>query len=450
MSPACLLSLFFFLLPLERVEIQGPISFPQSQIESLLKPYYGSEVDSSLIEELAGRILDFYGDRGFPFVSVSPEYLRNSSGGLILGLRVKEGSPAVIGSVRFSGPVRTKREVLLRFFRDEGKLFSLARLKREISEANSSGYVEIIGFSVDTSRGKPVLVIALRDRRANRADGALLYDQKRKNLGGYLEVDAPNLMGTGRSLKLSYRRVSLGEQRFQLRYREPWLFGTDFYLEGEVLYHFAESLFIKRSVSSRLGFKRKVEFYIGEKYEDNVDMGDEGAESVFLSIMGFRAERLSGVYVPQRGVRMGFEVQVSRRKQSGFLFAGGRFPRSGPFSMALRADLRFVRKMGGEKNFDLIAYGGSGSLRGYREGRFLAREVATGGLELGYNLTEKFYLSAFVEGGMVKADMAQFPVGYGLSALLPARSGYLSLAYALSRERGFSDGLIHLSYSLTF
>ena len=450
MFPECLLSLFLVSLPLERVEVRGVTNFPESQIENLLKPYCGSEVDSSLIEELAGKILDFYGNRGFPFVSVRPEYLRRSQNGMTLVLRVEEGKPAVISGLRFLGAEKTKREVLIRFFRDEGKLFSLSRLKKEISEANSSGYIEVLGFSVDTSERRPILVIALEEKRVSSADGTLLYDQRRKNLGGYLELNAPNLMGTGRSLALSYRRLSLGEQKFKLSYREPWIFGTDFYAEGEILYHFAESLFIKRSFCSRIGFKRKVEFYIGEKYEDNVDVGDNEGESNFLSLVGFRLKRLSGSYVPRRGFCLESEVQVSKVKQSGFLFAGWRFPGSGPFNLSFRVDLRFVRKKGGEKNFDLISYGGSGSLRGYREGRFLASRVATAGLEMGYNLTAKSCLSAFIEGGMVRTGKAQFPVGYGISALFPARSGILSLSYALSRERSLSDGLVHLSYSLLF
>ncbi|RKY95337.1 MAG: hypothetical protein DRQ06_03905 [Candidatus Hydrothermota bacterium] len=450
MFPECLLFLSLLSHPLEKVEIRGITSFPESQIEGLLEPYFGSEVDSSLIEKLAAEILDFYGNRGFPFVSVRPEYLRKSREGMTLVLRVEEGKPVVISGLRFVGSEKTKRDVLLRFFRDEGKLFSLARLREEIAEANSSGYVEVLGFSVDTSGGRSDLVIALEEKRVNSADGALLYDQRRKNLGGYLEVGAPNLMGTGRSLALSYRRVSLGEQKFELSYREPWIFGTDFYTEGEIFYHFAESLFIKRSVCARVGLKRKVEFYIGEKYEDNVDMGGNERESNFLSLLGFKAERFSGAYLPRRGISLKSEVQVSGTKQSGFLFAGWRFPGSGRLNLSFRVDLRFVRKKGGEKNFDLITYGGSGSLRGYREGRFLASQVAVAGLEMGYNLTAKSCLSAFVEGGMVKADKARFPVGYGISALLPARSGFLKLSYALSRERDFSEGLIHLSYSLLF
>ncbi len=103
---------------------------------------------------------------------------------------------------------------------------------------------------------------------------------------------------------------------------------------------------------------------------------------------------------------------------------------------------------------DLYFVGGANSLRGYQEREFPTNAYAYGQFELQTWLGRKGRLFAFTDPGIVNRVVGEYSfrrvLGYGVGIELSKGDWGLSLSYALSLERGPSDGLLHVGVDNKF
>ena len=101
---------------------------------------------------------------------------------------------------------------------------------------------------------------------------------------------------------------------------------------------------------------------------------------------------------------------------------------------------------------DLWRFGGTRSVRGYREEQFLASRIAWSNLEYRLMLTPRSYAFVFFDAGYysIEADEEMGVVknediifGYGVGITVETAIGLLGVSFALADGDSFSEGKIH-------
>src|SRR4030095_11661601 len=101
---------------------------------------------------------------------------------------------------------------------------------------------------------------------------------------------------------------------------------------------------------------------------------------------------------------------------------------------------------------DLYRFGGVNSVRGYRDGQFLASRAAWGNIEARYSLTRKSFAFAFYDLGYYRRPedpVSNTPVqegfifGYGLGVRIETGLGMFGVSYALGKGDSILEGKVH-------
>ena len=101
---------------------------------------------------------------------------------------------------------------------------------------------------------------------------------------------------------------------------------------------------------------------------------------------------------------------------------------------------------------DLYRFGGTNTLRGYRENQFLGSSIVWSNLEYRFLMGRRSFLFGFIDTGYFfrPADERRaivsseaLKVGYGLGFRVDTSLGLLGVSYALGRGDTFSTGKIH-------
>jgi outer membrane protein insertion porin family len=101
---------------------------------------------------------------------------------------------------------------------------------------------------------------------------------------------------------------------------------------------------------------------------------------------------------------------------------------------------------------DLYRFGGINSVRGYREGQFLASRAAWSSFEFRYSLTRRSFASVFYDLGYYfrpKDEISGiqnqegFIYGYGLGIRIETALGMFGVSYALGKGDSILEGKVH-------
>ena len=104
---------------------------------------------------------------------------------------------------------------------------------------------------------------------------------------------------------------------------------------------------------------------------------------------------------------------------------------------------------------DLFWFGGSQSLRGYRENQFWGKVIAWANLEYRFILNRNSRIFIFSDWGFYQGldksvkDNEVLP-GYGLGIRFNTPLGIMGVDYGLGKGDGFSEGKIHFGITSQF
>jgi outer membrane protein assembly factor BamA len=105
---------------------------------------------------------------------------------------------------------------------------------------------------------------------------------------------------------------------------------------------------------------------------------------------------------------------------------------------------------------DLFRFGGTSSLRGYREEEFWGEKIAWLNLEYRYLLAPRSRVFLFFDGGyFYQKDREQkviedYKFGYGFGFRIETRLGVIGIDYGLGEGRGLTSGLVHVGLTNKF
>jgi outer membrane protein insertion porin family len=139
---------------IEKIDITGDLLTDRETLLKLLKVKDGDVFSRKNMRESITALSDYYADRGYAFVNVSPKTSVNKAERAVtVDLDVEEGSLVHFDHIRIRGNTKTRDKVIRREMRfKEGDLYSASGLKKSQQRIKNLGFFEEV--SVSTSKGK--------------------------------------------------------------------------------------------------------------------------------------------------------------------------------------------------------------------------------------------------------------------------------------------------------
>jgi outer membrane protein insertion porin family len=448
--------------------------------------YNRYEVESIIVD-----LLTDLENKGFPFASIKIESIHlydDSSSEYYLAdlyLKLEEGRRSSIDKIEVSGNNSTKDYVIIRELRiDPGEEYSqqkVANLPKRLNKLRYFDPVPIPQFYFD-SDNKGVLQIKVKERNTNNFDGIIGYvPPARENESGYVtglvNVTLRNIFGTGRAAAIRWQKLTRESQELELKYLEPWLFGYPFNLNAELFQRIQDTTYVQRRIGGALEFlatedisasafisteeviptERQVPVFtvynsstLTTGLSLKIDLRDDPLAPtggfLFETGYSFSRKKING---PAEYITPGLETNPNlQRITAGFSAFYELFFKNivaiGVYGKELRGPFF--------EQSDLWRFGGTRTVRGYREEQFLASRIAWSNLEYRLMLTQRSYAFVFFDAGyyLREADIERgisqnedFIFGYGLGITVETAIGLLGVSFALAQGDSFSEGKIH-------
>ncbi len=479
---------------ISEIALIGNQSISTIELLSLFETKAGTPLNAQLLESDIQSILQLYSRRGFPFTKISSDSIDADSGDgskLIVKLRIEEGATVYLDEIQTEGNSTTSSYVIVREARvHSGELFDQERIQRiqqrlermQLFSSVAEPQLYIVSQTTgDSLRGG--LLISVKEGSTNTFDGILGYVPSTiPNTDGYFTgnvfIAMRNLFGTGRKALIRWQRETELTQEIELQYREPWIFGIPLNLSGTFYQRKQDSSYVKTKFELRGDFVLTEEFSIA---------GNITSESVYPSAnlqqfsifesnaLFFGAEILydtrDNLRNPTKGVRYSTTVQQGRKSISGpekYLslateknFSIQRYSVDAEVFVSTFARQVIMIGVHGKQISssrlelsDLFQFGGTTTLRGYRENQFFASQIAYLNSEYRFLTGRASSLFGFVDGGyfsrpadsLIKSIERQEKslYGFGIGARIETGLGIMNISYALGQGDSFSNGKIHV------
>jgi outer membrane protein assembly factor BamA len=480
------------------LEIGGD-EFPgRERLLGIWLPRAGDLFDAVAFGQGVERVLEEVSEAGFPFARwvISSVQLDASEGTVALKGRLLPGQHAYFGVVTSDLPPGPGRRFLtkaagIRY----GNEFRHSDLRRAVDRLIARD----LYLSVDEPRVYLTSAVdtvgihfpVVERRKVNRLEVVLGLSQKQdepgSHISGQVDLNMPNLAGTGRRLAIRWQDDGGDKSRFGFSYLEPLAFGTP--LDVSVaLDHEVES-----DLYTLFRFDNNWTLPVVALWGLNLGLGWDRSTFPTGELEGTRRTRALAGIEHRRGDRSGSgwqgRVGVETAWRSTFYrsvadtsdvgsqlgegttqrillgdLGGERWFRS-LWSLAGRVSFRQLR--GSDEAPPLseqFRFGGANTLRGYREDEFHGTSVAWAALELRIGRPRGSRLYTFYDVGYFefsaldplpddpdrRAMQKDWPWGFGLGLLARTARGDLSLAIGFPGTVDFQVAKLHVSLMESF
>lgn len=461
-------------------------------------PSVGSVYDPVKLAEGIEDILVAAGELGYPFARWVTQGLEMDATEQTVVLRAMllPGRSAVIGPV--SGSLdrpRAKRFLARVTGLKRGAPFrhsALQRARERLLSRDLYSLVDEPRLHLTTSRDTIGVFFPVREKRKVNRFQVLLGLSRNENaesshLSGEVDLNLPNLAGTGRALGLGWRDDGAQKSWFSLSYMEPLAFGTpldtEFNLDSETLDDSYTRLTLDNRWRIPVVAMWGVEFGVGwdRTTYPSGSLAHTGRYRGRGAVLHYRGDprrsgwsgsfaletayRSSTVRMQEGGEEVTAKVGQDVRQQvlSGDL--GVEWLVSSTFSIFGRAGYRQIT--GNIEEIPIseqFRFGGAATLRGYREDEFFGTRAAWGAIEarigrMGGSRLYTFYDLGYFEFSTLdpQPDEPDFrslkkgwPRGYGLGLLARTSGGDISLAVGFPGTVDFEQAKLHVTLMESF
>jgi len=472
------------------LDLTGNVNVPSTSILQAFDTRVGDVLDDRVLEQDFDRLLDLYETRGFPFANVRVKDVRLLDDGrsLAVVVAVDEGPAVRISEIRVEGNTTTKQDVILRESRLRiGELFNQERIREVRSHLNRLNVFSAVGEPELYFRGtRAGLLIKVKEGNASTFDGILGYVPASGGLDegyftGLVSVSMRNLFGTGRKFSMRWQRENRSTQDLGVRYLEPWLLGLPVNVEFGFGQRQQDSTYVRRTFEVRTSLSTSSTLRIGAVFNrQSVIPSSErvlpppvlnsGTNSLGVDLeLDTRDDPIS----PTEGIYYRTDYQVGSKSFSADTnSAGGRSVTVQRLSVDLRSYFKTFagqvlalslngRELRGNPidESDLFRFGGTNTLRGYRENQFLGSRVVWSNVEYRFLMSRQTFFYGFVDAGYYfrpglaapnaavgesEASVQSFKHGFGMGIQVETRLGLIGFTYALGEKDTFSTGKIHV------
>lgn len=462
------------------VDVRGPRLLTEGEVLARMDLRPGRPFLASALADDAARILRTYSERGHPLARVYPSRFRRAEDGrLAFTMRIGEGPPVTLESVRVFGTHRTDERAVARIGGVRpGDAWDVRRIERMAGRLRREGLFASVGEPRIVRGGRDdrlAVEIEVEEGPSSSVFGALGYNPRREGGGdvvGQAEIDLRNLLGTARRASFRFAKQPGDVRDLAFRYREPWVLGSPVSVEAGAAQALRDTLYSRTDLdvgvavptgdfsTFRLAAERRSSSFDDAAGDNVSETATGGSASWDVDLRdrrinparGWRAGALVGARENERGVRRtrveaSGQILVPWRRR---LVLSGEAAFRGVWSTAGAVPL-----------FDQYYLGGTNSLRGYREEQFHGSRIWWVRSELRYRLAaaSRAYVFGDVGGYRFETDAPSGAsragddvlAGGGVGAALLTRgSGLVRFELALGRGDGFADAKVHVGLEQEF
>lgn len=205
------------------------------------KLFTGKPMDFEQVQQWQEKILVYMENNGYPFARVYLDSLQIEGEKVSAQLKMQEGPPYKIDSIRILGTAKLSNEFLQRYLdiRD-GSVFSKEKLLRISRKMRELSYVEeeVPSRLIWLGSGS-ILEMYLRPRKSSQINVLVGFlpnsDQlssKKLLITGEANLNLKNALGEGETIGLNWQQLQVKSPRLNIFYQHPYLFkspiGLDF------------------------------------------------------------------------------------------------------------------------------------------------------------------------------------------------------------------------------
>ncbi len=443
------------------------------------------------LKKIFSEILAHYENNGFPFAKIKIQSIRwlpssDSVKDAELNIAFMNGKASVIDTIIVRGNTKTKDYVIIRNARiKKGDKYSRKKILDAVANLARLGFFKKISLPkfYYNSSDKGVLEFKVEEKNTNMFDGILGYVPKRNDIDGYLtgyvKIDLRNIFGTERAFGFEWRKIDRYSQFFDVKYKEPWLFGFPLNLKLSVTQRTQDTSYVQRNYGAVFEYlaTAKLKASLLYSYEETIpfETADVNVEHAKFNTSGvnFYYDNRDDILIPSKGFIINTTFKYSKKSildkpdetgtesfsqyRAEADLAG--FLRVYKFSIAaLGVHFRGLEGDAIEIS-DLYRFGGTNTLRGFNEDIFYGNIISWANLEYRLLLSRDSYVFTFFDSGYYKNKIAEnadaflrenFTYGYGAGISFSSGIGIMKISFALGEGDSFSQGKIHFGISNGF
>lgn len=206
------------------VKLSGTAAFPAADIEDLIKVKAGEIFSKAKLGEDIRRISEYYTERGYALVSVTPKTMpEKASQTISIEYAVSEGKLYKIGRIEISGNTKTRDKVIRReFLLDEGDTFNSKKLRRIYEKLMNLNYFEKVDISPKPHTEDNLIDLDVKVKEKSTGYFSLGGGYSTlENLMIFAKITYANLFGSGQVIQVN---ASIGGRTtlYEIMYQEPW------------------------------------------------------------------------------------------------------------------------------------------------------------------------------------------------------------------------------------
>ncbi|MFH0990515.1 MAG: POTRA domain-containing protein [bacterium] len=470
----------------DTIKIEENRAFSSELLLSQMKTKEHTIFSSRQLESDIGALLAFYEHRGYPLtkITITRMELRESSEVIqvSLSLLINEGVRLQISTLLVKGNELTSSEVIQREARLSGTepySHDLAvKIKKRIERLQLFNSVSLPELVLKED-GHAALMVNVQEGRQNRFDGIVGYipsttSESAGYLTGLLDLQFRNIMGSARRFDARWFRESPVTQEIQLHYGEPWVASIPMNLDLRFQQRKQDSTYTRRQIAL------DAELFLADELSGGMSIsqttvipselyGFRFMQNSTTTMIGvtFRYDSRDNVIIPEEGsyYRASYGTgkksieshstlteQLSSTTQRFDLDLEWYFS---PVRRQVAALALFVREFrsGTPELSDLFRIGGATTIRGYREGQFLASRMVWSNLEYRVIFGERAFAYLFMDAGYLSCPeivlagverQEQLKYGYGVGLRTDSPLGIIGVSIGLGEGDTFSMAKLHV------
>ena len=460
----------------------------------LLDVKQGDIYAPGLLENNFKYLLDYAADAGYPFTKIEVSDLSfnqvEEKNYAEVTLRIKEGRKIFIKGVKINGNTYTNADVILReLYIGKGDIYSKAALDEipeQLMRLQLFKNVTIAGISL-VENDSVIVNLSIEEGNSILVDGVVGYiPEKTSNKSGgsftgLFNLSLKNIFGTGRKFDVHWQKPDDYSEEFNLRYTEPWVFDYPVSASIGLDRTVRDSSFIKwntflntrirvlKNLSAIVGISRKLSYPDSTSSRNNRLLRNE----VINLELGLEYDTRDYPINPRSGLFYSSSYAYGFKNNYGpsYIFVEDSIGKKEELqtlqlafgwyynlwsNQVVSVELNGKQIKGNQLQLtDLFWFGGSQSLRGYRENQFWGKVIAWANLEYRFILSRNSRLFVFSDWGFYQGlnnsvQENEVLPGYGLGIRFDTPLGIMGVDYGLGKGDSFSEGKIHFGITSQF
>ena len=460
---------------IDSIAFLGNINFTNQEILQHLDTQSSDVFVPSVLENDINTLLSFYEQRGYPFAKIEVSNIsniKNETTKLRIDILIDEGQLVTIDEIRIAGNKLTKEGVIVRETRlkmhESYNQEKIDKIPSHLNRLNIFSNVEQPELYTSSTGGG--LLIKIEEGNTNTFDGIIGYAPGKTTgangiVTGMVNISMRNLFGTARKLNIRWLRDELQSQEVGLQYVEPWVFDYPVNLSGSFNQRKQDTIYVRRAYEVKADLLLTESLTLGGLFNQENVIPSSSTNAVLRS----------------RTITTGLEIYYDTRNdflsptngidyRSGYQIGSKKFSNQDVTVQRVYLDADFFattfqrqvvmlglhgRSLSSSKIelSDLYRFGGTNTLRGYRENQFLGSRIAWTNSEYRFLLARRSFFFGFFDTGyyFLPGDEKQntsssqkIKYGYGVGMRLETVLGNIGVSFAFGEGDSFLQGKIHI------